>query len=236
MGPFSQLLLPLLLFSHSILAVNNKPQLYSATTWDNHLPIDHDNLLGVPRNAQGAFPTKWDDIRCATYHRCAAHYDPLSKPSTEDCKAAINLIPTGLLTIDPDPLHAGTRDRPNIHLPKHRRKFYLPAAFRSGTCVVSVSYSVRTYDIASQAPQAPPTLAADFLYFTVWPNAHRLALHILQKCPEGSGFVPFASCPDNKKCFGTFKFLVEVHWAHRAMGGNGSKFAISGGGLANVYE
>lgn len=82
-------------------------------------------------------------------------------------------------------------------------------------------------------------MAADFLYFTVWPHARRLAPYILQRWPGNLGSVQFESCPENQAWFGTFALTVSVFAAPKGMAGNGSLFLVPGGfpdGLWNVYE
>lgn len=153
-----------------------------------------------------------------------------------DCNAAIDLIPKGTLIFDPDPRHASSRHRPNLYLPERRRKFFLPTAFRSGSCIVSVLDKRRAIDIAYSGP---PRIGADFLYFMVWPNARRLAPYILQKCPGSLGSVQFERCPENQAWFGTFGFTISVFAVPKGVIMNGTKIPLPGGlpdDLLNVYE
>lgn len=209
---------------------NSEPKSYSATTWDNNLPVYHDNLLHVAHDNQNIFPTRWNDIQCSFSHSQWNGLHSNYGAKIEDCKAAINIIPRGTVSFDPDPRYAGSRHRPNIYLSERRRKLFLPAAFRSGTCSVSVLNIAGAFNSDHGAP--PPTVGADFLYFTVWPNARRLALYILEKCPGGMGSVHFDSCPENKSWFGTFRFEVQIFQRL-------TEVAFLGGildDLLNVYE
>jgi hypothetical protein len=79
----------------------------------------------------------------------ACSQDELVELAIPDCEAAINVIPTGHLILDPSTAHSlGTvefQDSVKYHatLSRPLRKFRLPAAFRAGECVVYVRYKAQ---------------------------------------------------------------------------------------------
>lgn len=122
----------------------------------------------------------------------------------------IRYLPTGARLFDP--ARPGNETKVDLHFPEPRCKFFLPAAFRSGTCVVTVKNPFRGGRQRSDGPSGdadrasastpgtrPPTPGSDFLYFTVWPTARRLAGYNLERCHGREGPVRVDSCPENKK-------------------------------------
>jgi hypothetical protein len=108
--------------------------------------------------------------------------------SLADCKAAIDMIPTGIAF---DPFNPGDRsqsklidvyfDRPDRRHPLfpgrlvRKSPFLLPAAFRSRSCVVLV-------ETMTLGPFQPPLQAASAMHTNVWPEVRRAATMILERC------------------------------------------------------
>lgn len=122
-----------------------------------------------------------------------------------ECRAAIDMIPSGSLAIDP--AYPGNRDQPNpIDLafhPGRHRKFLLPAAFRSGDCLVQVE--------AVYLPRRPhpPTNAASAMYYIVWPNVRKMAKKIIWQC----SLIPLdrtSGYAITKSKLGTWEFAYKV--------------------------
>jgi hypothetical protein len=184
-----------------------------STNWVNKnlQPNPQDN---PPQTSRGA-RARAAQIPQMGYIHCSEGELPVS-----DCEAAINIIPTGHLIFDPqNPL--GTRRRGpwgyvkfRASLPRPLRKFFLPAAFRAGQCVVYVRH--RHFNENSKAVaqlwELPATFsAAEFMYHTVWPNSRRLAELITKKCGGRGGFTSATTSPEWKpERFGTFRYTVMV--------------------------
>jgi hypothetical protein len=89
---------------------------------------------------------------------------------TEDCHAALQLIPSGRLTFE-----GGDPPTWSIEPPAQRRKF-LPAAFIYKTCLIRVK--------GLDSPPLPRSLEslARTRYYHVWPAAREAVERVLQKC------------------------------------------------------
>ena len=120
----------------------------------------NDDLLHLQYDDQNIFRTRWSDVQCTLEGSQRNRLHATGRVDIHDCNAAINIIPKGTLIFDPDPRHAGSRPRPNLYLPGRRRKFFLHAALRSGSCVVSVLDKGRALEFDYKGP---PSVAADFL-------------------------------------------------------------------------
>lgn len=123
----------------------------------------------------------WVDLFYPGDNLSCADYGTDTRFSRGDCLKAIEMIPEGLKpptgpyiaqhgNPPPDPT------RP-ISLEWDKRKYFLPAAFRSGDCVVRVS--VDTYSI--DRPRHP-SFTADFLYRYLWPRVKEVAPKAMDHC------------------------------------------------------
>ena len=227
-------------------------KLYPATTYDNSIPFNvgdfmprsslshtvveppaglhhrvHSNLQPVPHYVR---PESWDEVSVdnpISEHWATYYCSPRAKP-IPDCEAAINIIPAGHIIIDPSSENslgskeAANSTRFNAYVPRPLRKFFLPAAFRAGGCVVFVKYMTKPqWDPTSFFSRFPvPTVeppsgfnAAAFMYHTVWPNSRRLAEVIQKKCGGRGGWVETTSSPESNKEFKKFRYQVAVGWA-----------------------
>ncbi|MCJ1247267.1 hypothetical protein MMC30_004481 [Trapelia coarctata] len=103
-------------------------------------------------------------------------------PKPADCLTAIEMIPQGLKPLDPDQLER--IGQPNaakpVSLDLDKRKYVVPAAFRSGNCVVRV-WARAVY----RASRHPP-LTSGFLYFNIWPRVRKMAPEVVNRCIVGS--------------------------------------------------
>jgi len=180
--------------------------MYSNTVYSNLQPDPQDRRPGQSRVTWGSRSTT---ITCSQ--------NELPIP---DCEAAINIIPTGHLNLDPKAAHSlGTVEsqdsvKYNATLPRPLRKFRLPAAFRAGECVVYVRH-FRFFEgkMAFLPPVEPPAgfSPAKFMYHTVWPNSRRLAELVIKQCGSRGGFTETTSSPEgNKEAYKTFRYLVTV--------------------------
>lgn len=134
---------------------------------------------------------------------------------------AIDIIPAeDTAFINPESAHTlGTRNateaRFNAHFPEPRRKLFLPAAFRHGSCVVRVE--------GRTGPRGgPPSRefhAADFPYFKVFPDPRRLAGLIMAKCGGFPGRVSASKGPYDNRRDGKLTSEVPVRTAPAAVGG-----------------
>jgi len=113
-------------------------------------------------------------MSCGSIHRPA--------PGASDCLKAIEMFPgihypTGDFInrqVDPPPDPV----RP-ISIDLDKRKYHLPAAFRSGTCVVLV-LEPEKYVLPNQPLTHPPV--ADFLYLLFWPLMREAAKDMVHRC------------------------------------------------------
>ncbi|MCJ1245523.1 hypothetical protein MMC30_002727 [Trapelia coarctata] len=159
-----------------------------------------------------------------------------SIPSPADCSAAIALIPSGTITF------SGHISTPlSFHLPPNARApYYLPAAFRHGSCVVLVAcWSSPRGDFGM--PEQPPAKAASAMYFTVWPFVRELAGKIQKEClpVKAASWVNGGFAVGASRLTGTFTLMCEVcvrgtpgDWP-----GVGGRIVMRPGGkVYNVYE
>lgn len=101
--------------------------------------------------------------------------------SLAHCRAAIDIIPSNTTSFDPASPGERNQAHPlDVHLthPSRNRQFFLPAAFRSGTCVVIVEPNYRQPPVAVP----PPLQAASIMYFQIWPAVKRAATLITERC------------------------------------------------------
>jgi hypothetical protein len=95
-----------------------------------------------------------------------------------DCYSAIALIPNGQLNPDPKNFPAGGKLDLQF-APFARDALYLvPAAFHSGTCVVTVE----AYDSTTHGKPPLPTGVAFAMYKNMWPNVRTQATRIVHDC------------------------------------------------------
>ena len=113
---------------------------------------------------------------------CFPRASPNSKrwPTASECLNAIEMIPKGLkyptgnyIVTHSDPLRSP--DKP-ISLDLDKRRYVLPAAFRSNNCVVHV-HAERAW----RQPPFPP-LDHDLLYYKLFPLAREHATEIVHRC------------------------------------------------------
>lgn len=105
-------------------------------------------------------------------------------PLAADCYAAIAMIPSGAHLVQGDfSVDANGVSTLNTHLPPsaRTRKFYMPAIFRSGTCMVRVVADVSRKKLMRAGPPKF-TNAASKMYSIVWPNVRNQATEIVEKC------------------------------------------------------
>ncbi|MCJ1249232.1 hypothetical protein MMC30_006455 [Trapelia coarctata] len=143
----------------------------------------------------------WDRPLCTN----SPEGTPCILKNKNDCLGALEMIPSGQLALDP--AHPGDRYQPQpIDLAFHQgrqRKFFLPAAFRFGNCVISAEA------VYSATQPRPPTKAASAMYFTVWPNVRKSAAHIIEQC----SLIPFdrtAGWVTTKSRLGQWEFAYKV--------------------------
>ena len=98
---------------------------------------------------------------------CFYQQPGLIQPIKNDCQAAIDLIPPGLVF---DPHSPGTSDRFNLTVPETYQRWYkLPSAFISGSCSITVKF-----DDAG--------ISSSELYFHFWPSVRGLAKQVVNNC------------------------------------------------------
>lgn len=147
-----------------------------------------------------------DTIDCTWYLQT-------SGPAPADCYAAINMISSGELLVKGDHfLEENGKPKLKVHIPpaERDRKFFMPAIFRSGTCMIRVSADV---DRGGLIRPNPPTFtnAASKMYSIVWPKVRQQATRIVQEC--------LAKDPDGLRHFGglvhTESLLGDVRFPYR---------------------
>jgi hypothetical protein len=89
-------------------------------------------------------------------------------PLAEDCRAALNMIPSGRLTFE-----GGDPPTWSIEPPAQRRKF-LPAAFTYRTCNIGV-WADTTLPLSLES-------LARTMYYHVWPAVREATEKVLQQC------------------------------------------------------
>ncbi|MCJ1246317.1 hypothetical protein MMC30_003523 [Trapelia coarctata] len=101
-------------------------------------------------------------------------------PHLVDCQAVIDMIPAGHFEVEPGD-RLSRVPAIDLHIPnkKRSRSFILPAAFHSGTCLITVRADRQENTVPHPAPFAN---AASKMYSTVWPNVRRQAKRIVQEC------------------------------------------------------
>jgi hypothetical protein len=221
-----------------------KNNLYPATTYDDDVPSDPGASVPSTSRTGLASPAwihlDWRDRLVHSNLQPAPHYlDPKDvhenssniakslircrpRSSTLDCKAAINLIPTGHLLLDPISEHSlGSTNstgsaRFNLHLPRPLQKFYLPAAFRTENCMIFVgqlhpSQWSPTSQWRVHKGEIPRHFnAAKFMYHTVWPNSRRLAKLIQKQCGNRGGSIETISSPESNLEFKEFRYRIII--------------------------
>ena len=244
------------LATHSFDRLREK-YLYPATTYNNSIPFDIDNYLPPEPNPYIKIPPVGHNLQETSVPQVHGNLQPvphytrpkswnefsgdlwgdmskircISSLRTEskiDCTAAINLIPTGHLIIDPTKQTFRSKDTRKsaiftAELPHPLRKFRLPAVFHGGECAVFVKHlrvsremmimegRKRTYQKAPSQVEPPRCFnAAAFMYHTVWPNSRRLAELIQENCDGGGGWTETTSSPESNKEFMRLRYHITV--------------------------
>jgi hypothetical protein len=170
--------------------------------------------------------------------------------SLADCRAAINMIPSGNISFDLANSGNRSRSKPvDVYLDRSNRKgpFLLPAAFRSRSCVVLVGPpppQVRySYPPPFRSRFQPPVQAASAMYSKVWPEARRAATMIIERCqlrrtPGYRSLFNAGSITGNVLLDGQqYDYNVMVRPAPRKMPGEGWKvYFYNPDHWYNVYE
>lgn len=105
-----------------------------------------------------------------------------AKYTAAECRAAVNLIPDGIINFD------GKESKPlNFYLPPtaHQHTYHLLPVWRAGSCTVSVERHMPITRHNQQRPRpqrSPPQLAASALYLKVWPAVKEVAEQIMKEC------------------------------------------------------
>jgi hypothetical protein len=168
-----------------------------------------------------------------------------------DCARAIAMIPSGAFKVDTR--HTAPGRKLDLAFPpgSRSRKFFLPAAFRAGTCLVTVDASstakAQKHTAGALKPPASVKPAAE-MYTTVWPNVKEQALAIVAECFErgeqkNAGTVASESWLGPQHEF-YFPYYVTVSPAPRGVPGDGETMRLmrqGGTGYSwaveyNVYE
>ena len=108
-----------------------------------------------------------------------------------DCNNAIAMLPGGGLHLHPEPNKLGTHtpgQLPEFNLYRHphhaqvgrERKFFLPAAFRAGSCLVLVR--PETSNKPDKMDPYGPSEAAFYMWTLIWPQVKRIATNIVKEC------------------------------------------------------
>ncbi|MCJ1246164.1 hypothetical protein MMC30_003369 [Trapelia coarctata] len=181
-----------------------------------------------------------------------------NQPSIEfpaDCTAALAMIPNGTEGLAVDPHIAGDGIPPkfiDLHFPPgvRNRNYFLPAAFRSGSCMILVRGVRLPWNqwLKDQVgPPRPPVKAASAMHFIVWPQVRRLATEIVQTCTRkskpGRGWGGMAHTSsqlgEHTDPGGRWKFryTVTVRWSQGLRTTDGVKALLRPpGAVFNVYH
>lgn len=128
-----------------------------------------------------------DILWCEKYRnrRTTGEYNRLRPPvpPAQDCYDALVMIPRGAI-LDPDYLQQiGLDAAGRIPFLVDKRKYALPAVFRSGRCLVRV-FTVRGLEPAPGANGGWPLQqsASHMMYGTIWPMAAAAAEEVVKRC------------------------------------------------------
>jgi len=179
-----------------------------------------------------AFAYQWKQIQCIRKS---------VSTNITDCHAAIAMIPTGELPVDPQPHTLGNPNRFNLNVPDsaRTRKFKLPAAFRSGNCAIYVFHEPHEHWPGRTEPIRFKFQAASAMYLTVWPDMRRAALRIVEGCREGNSLFGGIVHTAIRTRAGDLPYVIRVTTVPRTMEGDGSIFRYPSRNRLvdlNVYE
>jgi hypothetical protein len=160
--------------------------------------------LAADNQVQPFFQSQTNHVTCLTpsnnyYGRLLGGPLPEDwRASPEDCRAAINIIPSGRLTFE-----GGVPPTWSIEPPAQRRKGF-PAAFGYRTCTITVlSYS------NTPLPRSVDSVART-MYYHVWPAAREGAERVLQRCTRGAGTGGFTGQSLKFNGDGPYELIVYV--------------------------
>lgn len=155
--------------------------------------------------------------------------DEHPSPNPTDCQNAIDMIHSGKYELD------GIESKPlNLLLPPsvRHRKFFLPAAFLSGTCLIKVVPEFPAHKFFTR-----PTKASSAMYNIVWPAVRRLATEIVRTCLRNHGGTNWGAASWTSDLDGSaFSYFVHVEPVPPGMQRDGWKLLDDVGVRSNVYE
>jgi len=140
------------------------------------------------------------------------------------------MIPSGEFLVKGDHfLEENGKPKLKIHIPPNdrNRKFFMPAIFRSGTCVIRVSADVHRRGLIRPNP---PTFtnAASKMYSTVWPNVRQQATRIVQEClaKDPDGMRHYGGLLHTESLLGDvrFPYQIRVEAPHMSFPGDGATY------------
>ena len=204
----------------------------------------HNTIMLLTRSSVLIFLLSTHNLPHTIAHgQISCFYQDPPQQALADCRAAINLIPNGVkdLHLDPtklDPLDKNERRPISLYRrpSSSQRKYFLPAAFHSGSCMVLV----RSAQQHGARPEPPEEKLAYAMYFKLWPNVRRMADRILRICPRQT--------PENHSWFGglqtwtwlqrwQFWYYVTVRWAPTVTARDGEKMLLDWSGVEyTVYQ
>lgn len=151
-------------------------------------------------------------------------------PAPADCYAAISMIPSGDFLVQGDHfLDENGRPKLKIHIPPHdrARKFFMPAIFRSGTCMIRVSADVDRRGLMRPNPPAFTNAAAK-MYSTVWPHVRQRATEIVQEClaKDPDGLRHYGGSVHTESALGDvrFPYQIKVEEPHKGFPRDGATY------------
>ncbi|MCJ1248695.1 hypothetical protein MMC30_005914 [Trapelia coarctata] len=146
-------------------------------------------------------------------------------PLPDDCARAIAIIPSGAFTVDPR--HGDHDSKLDLQFPpgSRTRKFFMPAAFRAGTCLVTVDASAAGKEGSSSRKPPASIKPASHMYSAVWPNVKVQARKIVAKCLGGSREQTNAGTVATESWLGDFYFpyYITVCPTLHGLAGDGGK-------------
>ncbi|MCJ1246482.1 hypothetical protein MMC30_003690 [Trapelia coarctata] len=150
-------------------------------------------------------------------------------PRATDCYAAIDMIPSGDLLVEGD-FSIDSNGAPilNMLLPPsaRARKFYMPAIFRSGNCMVRVVADVSRRKLMRPNPPEFKN-AASKMYSIVWPNVRAQATKVVQQCFEQKqGMQYMHGTVKTESLLGKvwFPYKITIEEPHEGFPGDGATY------------
>lgn len=162
------------------------------------MAMDHDHAIGHHAMNNPVVPDLADDDNFTGMNYLNVIFcryrpgGPRIRPG--GCEKAISMIPSPYLHPEPDKLgtHDGTSAKFSLHRQplgtpkgKPQRRYALPAAFRSGNCLILIHHEHDFFSVCNK--MGGPPNAAFNMWAQVWPHVKEVAGNIVRECQLAGG-------------------------------------------------